>query len=287
MDISQAPEAAEPWQGILYATEYGYPCPQISTITNKYAGNEDCLTLNVFTPSEQLSISERNRGKCGSNLIPVCYLSDLTALKQLPVIFYIHGGAFLDGEARTVEPEILLDEDVILVTIQYRLGPYGFLTLGTPEYSGNMGLKDQLLALRWVRANIHSFGGDKDSITIFGHSAGGSSVHFHLLTPQSRGLFKRAIAVGGSAYTVFAYRPSVSDQTDLVKNHLSEILGKKQEDVDEEDIQTWILNSNSEEVINGFNDFFFYQPGLKSKRVDLIWTPVIESELKIIQLFIY
>lgn len=173
-------------------------------------------------------------------------------------------------------PEILLDEDVVLVTIQYRLGPFGFLTFGTPEHSGNMGLKDQLLALHWVRDNIHSFGGNKDSITVFGHSAGAASVNFHLLSPQSRGLFKRAIIVGASAYNGYAYRPKVTDQTNIVQSHLSSLLGKPADNLTDYDIETWILNGDTKSFIEAtYVDM--YTPGLKSKRFDMLWTPIVES----------
>lgn len=85
---------------------------------------------------------------------------------------YIHGGAFYLGSGDGHGPDLLVNKDVILVTLNYRLGPYGFLSLGTSEYSGNMGLKDQLAALKWVKRNIDNFGGDANRITIFGESAG-------------------------------------------------------------------------------------------------------------------
>lgn len=78
----------------------------------------------------------------------------------MSVIFFIHGGGYMSGGSSWHGPELLLNEDVILVTINYRLGPFGFLSLDTPEYSGNMGLKDQLLALKWVNENIEFFGGN-------------------------------------------------------------------------------------------------------------------------------
>lgn len=90
------------------------------------------------------------------------------------------------------------------VSINYRLGPFGFLSLGTADYSGNNGLKDQLFALQWVQRNIEQFGGDKDSVTIFGESAGSASTHFHVLSPKSQGLFKRAIMQSGSALNIWA-----------------------------------------------------------------------------------
>ena len=94
--------------------------------------------------------------------------------KDLPVMFYIHGGGYFEGSGDDFlyGPDFLINEDVILVTTNYRLGPLGFMSLGSEEYSGNMGLKDQLLALKWVNENIENFGGDKGRITILGQSAG-------------------------------------------------------------------------------------------------------------------
>lgn len=88
-------------------------------------------------------------------------LIDLDPAEKMSVIFFVHGGGYMSGGSSWHGPEILLDEDVILVTINYRLGPFGFLSLDTAEYSGNMGLKDQLLALKWVNENIEHFGGKR------------------------------------------------------------------------------------------------------------------------------
>lgn len=85
------------------------------------------------------------------------------------------------------------------VTFNYRLGPLGFMSLRTPEYSGNMGLKDQLLAMQWTLRNIHNFGGDNTKITLYGISAGAQSAHMHVLSPASQGLFNRVVMASGTA----------------------------------------------------------------------------------------
>lgn len=90
----------------------------------------------------------------------------------LAVVFSVHGGGYISGSGNINGPDILLNQDVVLVSFNYRVGVFGFLSLGTKEYSGNMGEKDQLLALKWVHSNIHRFGGDADNITLFGISAG-------------------------------------------------------------------------------------------------------------------
>ncbi|XP_031560749.1 cholinesterase 1-like [Actinia tenebrosa] len=147
--------------------------------------SEDCLYLNIYTPS-----------------IKSCK-------KKYPVIFYIHGGSYFAGTpTRDISPgEYLPTRDVVLVTIQYRLGPFGFFTTGDSEAPGNVGLLDQVEALKWVQQNIEGFCGDKNSVTLLGESAGGSSVGLHYLSPLSRGLFHRGIAVSGVEFSPFAFKP--------------------------------------------------------------------------------
>ena len=113
-----------------------------------------------------------------------------------------------------------MDQDVVLVTMNYRLGILGFLSLETDDAPGNLGLWDQREALVWVKKNIRYFGGDPGKVTIFGESAGSMSVNFHLLSPQSRGLFHRAILQSGTAispYTKLNRRPG-SYSNEIVKN---------------------------------------------------------------------
>lgn len=177
----KAPQPAEPWTGIRDATTEGSESLSFDMLTKGIVGSEDCLFLNVYTP----------------NLPP-----NDTKLKA--VMFFIHGGAFTLGSSRTTlySPEHLLTEDIVLVTINYRLGLMGFLsmedqTLGVP---GNAGMKDMVMALKWVQENIHHFLGDHNNVTIFGESAGGASVHSLCLSPMAKGLFHRAIPQSGCAF---------------------------------------------------------------------------------------
>ncbi|XP_022905788.2 juvenile hormone esterase-like [Onthophagus taurus] len=114
---------------------------------------------------------------------------------------FIHGGAFTVGSARDslYGPEFLITEDIVMVHLNYRLHMFGFFSLDDPSFGapGNAGLKDQRLALEWVQKNIEYFGGDPDQVTIYGQSAGGASVHLHVLSPQSKGLFSKAIMQSG------------------------------------------------------------------------------------------
>uniref|UniRef100_A0A1B6DQ93 Carboxylic ester hydrolase n=2 Tax=Clastoptera arizonana TaxID=38151 RepID=A0A1B6DQ93_9HEMI len=172
------PQAPLPWVGVYQATQIASPCLQFSHVTYTIEGDEDCLFLNVYTP-----------------LIPVN--KEMSPL--LDVVVYIHGGAFMFNQGSSSRPGFLLDRDIILVTINYRLGPLGFLSTGDDIIPGNNGLKDQSAALRWIQKNIAAFGGNPDSVTLTGLSAGGASVHYHYMSPLSQGLFNKGISFSGTA----------------------------------------------------------------------------------------
>lgn len=114
---------------------------------------------------------------------------------------FIHGGDFIVGSGSPEKycPSFLMSEDIVYVSINYRLGVLGFLQLNDTSLgiSGNAGMKDQVLALKWVQTNINKFGGDPNNVTIFGESAGSASVNYHLLSPSSKGLFHKAILQSG------------------------------------------------------------------------------------------
>lgn len=140
-------------------------------------GQEDCLYLNVYVPREKLNPEEK-----------------------LDVIVHIHGGAFMMGSPTTMSgPYHFMDRDVVYVNFNYRLGPFGFLSVGDITFHGNYGLKDQTMVLQWVQKNIEKFGGNKNSVTIIGLSAGGASVHLHYFAEISKGLFHRGFAQSGMA----------------------------------------------------------------------------------------
>lgn len=117
----------------------------------------------------------------------------------------VHGGAFDHGTARSHEPLYLMDRDLVVVTINYRLGALGFLSTGTKESPGNVGLKDVAMALKWVKKNIHKFGGDPDQITISGLSAGSWTVSAMMVSPMTKDLFKNVFAVSATITANFKY----------------------------------------------------------------------------------
>lgn len=179
------------------------------------------------------------------------------------------------GSSNSLGPEILLDEDIVLVTINYRLGPFGFLSLNTTEYSGNMGLKDQLLALKWVNDNIHHFGGDKTKTTLFGHSAGATSVNYHILSPASRNLFQRAIIESGSVLNPWSLNSC--NHSELVVKVVAKEKSKSEKDVTQDDIASTLKTIDASRF--GLETFQpLYVPGDKSKALKTYFAPTIESK---------
>lgn len=152
----------------------------------KITGSEDSLVLNIFT----------------KNMNPE---------KPAPVMIYIYGGAFQHGSSTTnfYGPDFLLMANVVVVTFNYRVGALGFLCLKDEKLNvpGNAGLKDQLLAMKFVKSNIRNFGGDPDNITLFGQSAGGASISWHCVSETSKGLFNRAIIMSGCVMNSWSLTP--------------------------------------------------------------------------------
>jgi len=172
----KAPQPAKPWKGILVAKNYPNTCPQALPLAGP-PQKEDCLGLNVWTPAKSAS-------------------------DKLPVMVWIHGGGFAIGaSSQTVyDGEPLAAQGVVLVSINYRLGIFGFLahpqlSQESPNHvSGNYALLDMVAGLEWVKRNVGAFGGDPDNVTIFGESAGGTAVCLLMVMPQSKGLFNKVIA---------------------------------------------------------------------------------------------
>nr|UUB32763.1 carboxylesterase COEA12 [Dendroctonus rhizophagus] len=169
----QAPTEPAAWSGVKETTSDSNICYQVKTDSS--SENEDCLYLNVFVPSDK-----------GSG--------------NLPVFFWIYGGAFRGGSSNfySTGPDWLVAQGMIVVTHNYRVGPFGFLSTGDTVVPGNAGLKDQALALKWTYENIAAFGGDPNKITIAGESAGSASVGYQLLSTKNNGLFRGAIQQSGS-----------------------------------------------------------------------------------------
>uniref|UniRef100_A0A673LKG0 Neuroligin-4, X-linked-like n=1 Tax=Sinocyclocheilus rhinocerous TaxID=307959 RepID=A0A673LKG0_9TELE len=221
----QAPEPPASWPGIRNATQFAPVCPQyledrllltdmlpvwftanLDTVaTYVHEQSEDCLYLNIYVPTEEVVKSK----------FPfVIFLSvsdahDDTGLK--PVMVYIHGGSYVEGTGNMIDGSILASYgNVIVVTVNYRLGVLGFLSTGDQAAKGNYGLLDQIQALRWVKENIQAFNGDPERVTIFGSGAGASCVSLLTLSHYSEDLFQKAIIQSGTALSSWAvnYQPA-------------------------------------------------------------------------------
>ncbi|CAG9761134.1 unnamed protein product [Ceutorhynchus assimilis] len=176
----KAPVKNDPWKGILDVTKDRDKCVQTAGILGlTIAGSEDCLHLNVYTPN---------------------------VTGNFPVIVWIFGGGFSIGGADydTYAPDFLLDRDIIFVAMNYRLGAFGFLSTGDLNCPGNWGLKDQIMALRWVKEHIRAFGGNPEKISIAGQSAGSASVSYILQDKKTEGLYNSAILQSGSSLCLWS-----------------------------------------------------------------------------------
>ena len=210
--------AAGPWQGTYEATSFPNIAMQSESSpledTSSFQMSEDSLFLNVFTPSAE-----------GGNR---------------PVLLWIHGGSFTGGSANTYDGSVLAEQgDVVIVTINYRLGLFGFLDLSEfdDKFSGSAsnGIRDQIFALEWVRDNIADYGGDPENVTIFGESAGGSSVLSILSSPSADGIYHKAIVHSA---------PSVNQPPENFSQALADHF-----DVELLDLPAALRNSTSEELV--------------------------------------
>lgn len=165
-------------KGKFLAQEFGDFCPQNADLGDfaVAGGDEDCLNLNIYVKKDNLN---KNAKK--------------------PVMVWIHGGSLWVGRNSDYDGSRFAKNDAVLVSINYRLGMFGFFAHPELKNSTNFGMFDQIKALEWIKENIENFGGDKDNITIFGESSGGVSVISHLISPLSKGKFNHAISMSGAA----------------------------------------------------------------------------------------
>lgn len=236
----QKPRPHQPWSHVLEATSFGNSCHQEMSYNLPYSTmwaanapfSEDCLFLNIWVPYPQPTT-------------------------PAPVLAWIHGGGYIAGAGSLdINHGALLaaTENVIVASMNYRLGVLGFLFL-PPAAPGNMGLWDQLLAIKWLKENAAVFGGDPAGLTLFGHSAGAASVGFHLLSPISQPLFARAVLQSGAPNAPWAWKEPGMLKWNAMR--ISHVLG--------------CPNGNHSEAVsclqrleikeNGFNEFnFLFSP---------------------------
>ncbi|KAL1480777.1 hypothetical protein MTO96_050760 [Rhipicephalus appendiculatus] len=217
------PIPKKPWQGTVDATGGNTACPQVAEhaiLKGNVTFTEDCLYLNVWAPVAATDSGSR------------------------PVLVWIYGGAFSFGSANMPiynAAWLAALGDVVVVSMNYRLGILGFMNANSLEAPGNVGLLDQNMALKWVQRNIEHFGGDPALVTLFGESAGSMCTHAHIMSPLSQGLFKRAVMMSGTMYNLDSWdtvEESVA-KADMVANFIGCSNGKS--------IQ---LSSSAEEIID-------------------------------------
>ncbi|XP_063530127.1 juvenile hormone esterase-like [Cydia strobilella] len=192
-----APEFEEE---IFHAYDNSRKCPQTDYGGIIFSGNSedespDCLQLNVYSPSKA------------------------STLNPLPVLVWIHGGAFSGGSGNEYEAPNLVKQGIVVVTVNYRLGPYGFMCLDDPAVPGNQGLKDQYAALRWIRNNIAAFGGNPYNVTLAGQSAGSASALLQLYSSKEK-LFNKVIAESGTPLSPYLFVTGDSDVAVKLANYL-------------------------------------------------------------------
>ncbi|CRK97482.1 CLUMA_CG010871, isoform A [Clunio marinus] len=227
----RAPKPAQGWNGIRSGSLFGPNCPQIGSpiigTRQMFVTHEDCLYINVFTPNE------RN-------------------LRNLPVIFHIHMGGFHgeSGDGNLNSWKFFPNEGIIYVTFNYRLDVLGHLNTEDEHATGNYALKDILLALKWVQNNIEAFGGDKENVVLMGPSIGGVVVQALILSEHARGLFHKAISMGGSLFQTFAIRPNPKERAESLARSLNINW------TDSKDMVTQLRQVSSERLINATFNFF-------------------------------
>ncbi|HWR30797.1 MAG TPA: carboxylesterase family protein [Negativicutes bacterium] len=243
------PQPPQPWIGIRASTQFGPSCPQPQE-SRSSVYSEDCLYLNIWTPAPQPQA-------------------------KLPVMFWIHGGGFNFGGTSLPEYEgkNLAAKGVVVVTVNYRLGPLGFLVHplldkeSTSGTSGNYGLLDQIAALKWVQRNIEAFGGDPAQVTIFGQSAGSRSVSLLLMSPLAKGLFKGAIAESGGPIIGSEYLSPAFNGDKVNVGKMGQALARRLGSDQATDVLADMRDKSAEEVVRAaacstglFDDGLFFAP---------------------------
>lgn len=220
-------------------------CIQRDFFTHRVIGAEKGLYMNVYAP-------EFNG-------------------ESFPVMVYIHGGGFLSGTGSSVfyNPIYFVQEGVIVVTINYRLGPLGFLSFPSAGIAGNTGLKDQLLALKWVKENIAQFGGDPENVTLFGESAGSISAYLHYLSPNSRKYFHRVICQSGTPCTETFFQTSGDEKA----RKLAKIVGY--EGNSDKEALEFLMKVSPSKLIQ--NQSKVLTPEEKQRGIKFAFMPVIED----------
>lgn len=220
--------------------------------------SEDCLTLNVITPDEE-------------------------PREPLPTMVFVHGGAYSVGSSREIrkQGEVLVREGVVFVNFNYRLGALGYLDFTTfssraRPFESNLGLRDQVAALEWVRDNIAQFGGDPSNVTLFGESAGGNAVTTLMTVPQAKGLFRQAIAQSSPANAIYAPDVTANWARDFVELLSEAIDNSDTESTTNEDAGALLLSASADQLVAATTRMQRRAPDLQPGTLAL--APVIDGD---------
>ncbi|KAK9731992.1 Carboxylesterase family [Popillia japonica] len=251
----EPPQPVNNWNCVLDATKQRDVCyqgVQLTVKTFKILGSEDCLYLNIYTP---------------------IHPKDVATEKPRPVMVWIYGGGFFEGDNThaVYNPDLFLDQDIVVVSIAYRLGIFGFFSTGDMVQPGNNGLKDQILALKWIKDNIRAFGGDPETITIFGESVGAGSVSFLTQTPLADGLYHRAIMQSGTSHCTWALTTRALE----VAHHVAALLGINATSNEDLKNQLKLVESDQLQAISQMGSFQLLGPKAFG---GLSFGPVIEPD---------
>ncbi|GLH00363.1 Venom carboxylesterase-6 [Gryllus bimaculatus] len=247
----QPPQPYPAWEGVFNATEDGPACPQENGYS--FPTNEDCLFLNVYTT--QLPTARTN--------------------PKRPVFLYIHMGGWYGNNARSDNhgPQYLADQDLVIVTFNYRLGALGFISTGDDVLTGNYAMKDQVAAMRWVQENIEAFGGDPNRVTLAGYSAGAAAVWFHLASPMSRGLFQQAMALSASINAQYDLTEDVRNPLELARRQ-AQVAGCTEVGTSQQ-IKDCLMELPAQQISGVLAAGELFDWGIDPV---LIWYPVVEKD---------
>jgi len=228
-----SPQPSKPWNGVLNGTIRPYECKSAPyfSVYSLFNSSEDCLYLNIYSPFDSYK-----------NTVITKNSSQL-----LPIYVFIHGGAFVVGSSSYYDgSRIAVLSNIIVITLNYRLGPFGFFYIKGTQANGNQALLDQNLALKWIYENAAEFGGDKERITIGGESAGSWSVGYHLVFKKSWPYFRNAILQSGTPFRpYYGTRLLSSDEANLIATNI----GKSVDCIDQNSLLN-CLQSVSVDLIN-------------------------------------
>lgn len=220
-----------------------------------FEGSEDCLYLNVYTPS-----------------LPQ------EKLEKLPVMFFVHGGRYLFGHGDYYRPDYIIDKGVILVTINYRLHILGFLCLHTRDVPGNAAFKDTAMALKWVKNNIKLFNGDENNVTALGESAGAGAVQTYIVSKMTDGLVHKIIGQSGTSLSDLLF---IEEDPIAKAEQIASLLGKDIKDINE--LYEFLLN---EPVVNLVSVAMTAEMSRPPYVINAYFLPVIEKKFDGVERYI-